>query len=104
MSISGAEFRMKYKDRDTCYINNEFGNSAQMGFRVFDESGTLKKAGYFNASQIEFGGAGVEDRMYIGVDVETKKAYMSLPNDPSSIMYISFKDNGDGTFNLIGEM
>ena len=103
LAVSGAKFLMSYNGRETAYINNEFGNSAQLGFRVFNESGILEKAGYFNASQIELGGAEVGDRMYFGVDVDTKMAYLALPNDPNSVMYLSFKDNGDGTYTLIGE-
>ncbi len=101
--ISGAKFRMFYNNRETVYINNEFGNSAQLGFRVFDENGSLKQAGYFNAHQIEFGGAGAGDRMYIGVDTNTMIPYMTLPNDPDNMRYLSWEYSSEfGKYILCG--
>ena len=102
--ISGAKFRMFYNNRETVYINNEFGNSAQLGFSVFDENGSLKQAGYFNAHQIEFGGADVGDRMYIGVDTNTMIPYMTLPNDPNNMRYLSWEYSEElGKYVLCGE-
>ena len=100
LTVSGARFTMFYNDKETAYISNEFNNSAQIGLRVFDETGILQSAGYFNARQIEFGGAGVGDRMYIGVS-SNGRPYITLPN--GNQMYISFKSNGDGTYTLIGQ-
>lgn len=101
LSVSGARLDMTYNGYKTFYVNNEFSNSAQIGFRVYNDSGVLDSAAYMSARQIEFGGAGIDDRMYIGVSRDTDKPYIVLPND--DLLYISWKDNGDGTYSLIGQ-
>jgi phage minor structural protein len=102
LTLSGAKFTMFYNGRETVYINNEFGNMAQIGFRVFDESGNLEKAGYFSANQMEVGGPSIDERLYIGVDTESMEPYIVLPNDPENKRYVFWKDNGDGTYSLSG--
>lgn len=76
-------------------------HSAQIGFRVFDENGALESAAYMSSRQIEFGVPGVEDRMYIGVDRNNGKPYISLPG--IGMLHIDWRDNGDGTYTLIGQ-
>lgn len=102
--VSGARFTMFYNGRETVYIDNEFGNSAQIGFRVFDDYGNVKQAGYYNAHQIEFGGEGIGDRMYIGVDTDTMQPYMALPNDQYGNRTISWQYSSElGKYVLCGE-
>lgn len=103
LTASGARFTMFYNGRETAYINNDYGNSAQLGFRVFDDLGNLEQAGYFNAHQIEFGGPDIGDRMYVGVNTDTMIPYMILPNDPTGKLNISFEYSDEmGKYVLCG--
>lgn len=102
--INGAEVRMFYNGRETLFINNQYGNSAILGFRVFDDSGSLQEAGYYGASQLELGGPDVGQRLYIGVNTKTTLPYMVLPNDPDKMFDISFEYSEEmGKYVLCGE-
>lgn len=102
--INGAEVRMFYNGRETLFINNQYGNSAILGFRVFDDSGSLQESGYYGSSQLEIGGANIDQRLYLGVNVQTMKPYMVLPNDPDKMFDISFEYSQEmGKYVLCGK-
>lgn len=102
LEVSAARLEMRYKERETFHISNEYGNRAQVGFRVYDDDGNLVQAAFHNAHQLSFGGPGVGDRVYFGVNTDTMAPYLILPNAPDSQRTLSWKDNGDGTYSLIG--
>lgn len=103
LRISGAELHMMYNGKETFYINNEFGNSARMGFTVMEENGAVAAEGFYNATHMEIGGPGVADKLLLGVNTGTMMPYMILPNAPTLILNLEWKDNGDGTYTLIGK-
>lgn len=102
LHISGAAMHMLYDGKETFYINNEFGNAAQLGFTVMDEAGTISAAGRYNANLVEIGGPEVADKLQLGVNTRDMTPYMVLPNAPTWLMKLAWKDNGDGTYSLIG--
>ena len=102
LHISGAAMYMLYDGKETFYINNEFGNAAQLGFTVMDEAGTIRAAGRYNANLVEIGGPEVADKLQLGVDTRDMTPYMVLPNAPTWLMKLAWKDNGDGTYSLVG--
>lgn len=103
LRISGAEIHMMYNGKETFFLNNEFGSAAQMGFTVMDENGTVTAEGFYNANHIEIGGPGVADKLLLGVNTGTMMPYMILPNAPTLMLNLEWKDNGDGTYTLIGK-
>ena len=102
LRISGAEMYMMYDGNETFFINNQFGNRAQMGFTVIDENGSISEEGFYNANHIEIGGSGVGDKLLLGVNTSNMMPYMILPNAPTLMLNLSWRDNGDGTYTLIG--
>jgi phage minor structural protein len=100
ISVSGAELDMFYGDKRTVVINNAYGNAAQLAFTVYDDNGNLVQAGNYNAHQFEIGGAGASSRLMLSVN-ESGEASLYLPTDGKT-RKISWQDNGDGTYTLIG--
>ncbi len=91
LSIGGAEFEMKYDGRQTVHINNEHGNSAQIGLTTYSPGGMLESAAFFSARQFELGGPNVGDRLYIGVSADTGRPYMILPGAQEPMRDLSWK-------------
>lgn len=103
LRISGAEMRMMYDGKETFFLNNEFGNAAQMGFAVVDETGVISAEGRYNANLVEIGGAGVGDKLQIGVNTRDMTPYMVLPNSPELLLKLEWRSNGDGIYYLVGK-
>jgi len=85
LSISGAELTMQYGGRETVNINNEHGNSATIGLTTYSAGGALESAAFLNSRQFELGGPGIGDRLYIGVDADTRSPYMIFPGPQEPI-------------------
>ena len=102
LAISAAKFGLFYNGFETISINNT--ESSQMTMKEFDESGELMEFSAFSAHQIEFGGPGGGDRVYIYVDINTMEPYMILPNDPTNNRRLSWQYNSQiGKYMLCGD-
>jgi hypothetical protein len=106
LSVSGAELSMTYEDFETVHVYNDYGRVPKMQLKgYFSNTGEVASVLDLNPDLIEVGGAGLDDRAHIGVDHiggTQYKAYIVLPGSQRKKMYISWKDNGDGTKTLIG--
>lgn len=103
LSIGGAEFEMKYDGLQTVYINNEYGNSAQIGLTTYSADGTLESAAYLSSGQFELGGPGIGDRLYIGVSADTGRPYMILPGAQEQSRTLSWQYSSElGCYVLCG--
>jgi phage minor structural protein len=101
--ISGAVLEMIYDGKTTAEIYNEFGQTAQIYIYGYGDDGEQIGYGSFNYHQIELGGNQdqIDDHLVLGVNDFTKEAYLCLPNVGNK--KLSWKDNGDGTYTLIGK-
>jgi phage minor structural protein len=96
LDIDGAAIQFKYNGNRTLSISNTYEGSAQLEF--FEGENYF---GSLNAATLTLGGCDFSDQLQIGVNRDDLRPYIVLPG--GGIKYISWKDNGNGTFSLIGE-
>lgn len=100
LDIDGAKISFSYKGNETVTISNIYKESAQLEFIETDFEGT-NSFGSLNARVLTLGSSEIEGRMQFGVSRSNGKPYLVFPN--GNTKYISWKDNGDGTYTLIGQ-
>ena len=103
LNINGAQIRLSAYGKETFSISN-YGRVSYIYFRDFDESGSDVGRSQFGANIMQIGGTWVSP--LLSFQTRNGEAYMSLPEDAHEEGFakrLSWKDNGDGTFTLIGE-
>jgi phage minor structural protein len=103
LNINGAQIRLSAYGKETFSISN-YGRVSYVYFRDFDENGSDVGRSQFGANIMQIGGTWVSP--LLSFQTRNGEAYMSLPEDAHEEGFakrLSWKDNGDGTYTLIGE-
>lgn len=101
LDISGAEIRFLSQNRETIGISN-FGVGGAVSTSEYDDTGAIHSKGYLTGSSIYFQGDGGSPghQLGIGIGASNGLPWLNLPGENPK--YLSWRDNGDGTYTLIG--
>ena len=103
LDINGAQIQLSAYGKETFSVSN-YGNTSYIYMREYDSSGNDIGRAQYGANSIGIGGTFVNP--LLSFQIRNGDAYMSLPEDAHEEGFakrLSWKDNGDGTFTLIGE-
>ncbi len=100
LNVSNAEINFSEDSKSTLSLVN-WGTGGVIFAYEYDVSGSLDCAGTFSGRSVYFQGDGGSPGSQMGIGIGSDgKPWMSLPGGKS--MKLSWKDNGDGTYTLIG--
>ena len=94
LDIDGAKIAFSHNGNRTATLANIYGESAQLEFVEADSFGSL------NSRILTLGNSDIAGQMQLGVSRSSGNAYLLLPD--GNPLDLSWKNNGDGTFTLIG--
>lgn len=105
LDIDGASLRLSANGKETFSVDNysddpEIGSEARCYFREYDETGAEIARAQLGARQLSLGGTWVDPIILFTVVNNRPRMYLDGMDGP---LYISFKNNGDGTYTLIGK-
>lgn len=98
----GASLSMFYDNIRTFHLENRFGADAYAVFRSFNDDGVMQSAVEITPTKLGIGGAGTVRMIDLGVDLENKPYLILGDTSKDMPLNLEWKDNGDGTYNLIG--
>jgi phage minor structural protein len=101
LEISGGAIWATHKGRRTVEVYNEYGSPViRMLSRKYDGGDDVEFVSHIDSGGINFEDGNNGGYVAIGVSLDTGNPYISINNETKDI---SWKDNGDGTFTLIGQ-
>ncbi len=101
LEIDGASIGLSYKNRLMVHVSNhEF--YPDIILTEYDANGNIVSGATYTGASLYFQYQGdIDNSIGLGFDRNNGKPYIALPGT-DGVKYVSWKDNGDGTFSLIG--
>ena len=96
LDIDGAKIAFSHNGNRTLTLSNIYENSAQIEFKEGEDY-----FGSLNSSTLTLGSSNIAGRMQLGVSRSSGNAYLLLPD--GNQLDLSWKNNGNGTYTLIGK-
>lgn len=99
MVIDGASLRLFTGENETVELTNQFDGAPILYMRDYNENGEQTDAMELSPHHLKIGGTSTEPTFEVSVSSGSVRLWVNADDDGKTL---SWKDNGDGTYTLIG--
>lgn len=107
LNIDGASISLYSDEKETFAVNNyddsASGSSAFCYFTEYDENGNISSQSQLCARWLALGGTWMNPILLLSISSDNKPRLHLKGSGKDESLEISWKDNGDGTYTLIGQ-